>query len=170
MLVVLFAAAWAQASTSTVSIVGEFSNMRHTEEHAYGFTVQLWRKGAEVFGLFMASAGLAGDTPTGLLENIKYDARTGRLTFSARLTTGVVIMPNRKEMPSRDYFEFQGVMYGAALTGVLTRSDQLRPGDTKTTEQVRLRKLSSTAIVQHSSYEEWKKSANEILRFRGPKW
>ena len=170
MLVVLLAAAWAQASTSTVSIVGEFSNMRYTEEHAYGFAVQLWRKGADVFGLFMASEGLAGDTPTGLLENIKYDPRTGRLTFNARLTTGVVIMPNRKEEPSRDYFEFQGVLNGSALTGILTRSDHLRPGATKTTEQIRLRKLGKTAIMQPSSYDEWKKSADGILRFRGPKW
>src|ERR1700719_513521 len=82
------AAAFAQAPRP-ITFVGEFSNMRYTEEHAYGYSVQLWREGSAVFGLLLASEGLAGDTPAGLLEDLKYDPRAGKLSFQAKLTMGV---------------------------------------------------------------------------------
>src|ERR1700676_1014299 len=83
-----------------ISFVGEFSNMRYTEEHAYGYTIQLWREGAAVFGLFLASEGLAGDTPTGLLDDLKYDARSGKLSFKTKLTMGA----DARQQPTHDLF------------------------------------------------------------------
>ncbi len=65
------AAACGQNPTARIAIVGEFSNMRYTEEHAYGYTVQLWRQGDALFGFFLASYGLAGDTPAGMLEQLQ---------------------------------------------------------------------------------------------------
>jgi hypothetical protein len=57
--------------------VGEFSNVRYTAEHAYGYAVQLWRDGDRLIGLLMVSEGLQGDTPTGMLENVRFNSRTG---------------------------------------------------------------------------------------------
>ena len=47
---------------SQVNAVGAFSNMRYTEEHAYGYIVELWRAEDCLFGLFLSSSGLMGDT------------------------------------------------------------------------------------------------------------
>jgi hypothetical protein len=53
----------------SISPIGEFSNERYTEEHAYGYAVELWRDGDSAISLFLVSEGLQGDTPAGLLEN-----------------------------------------------------------------------------------------------------
>ncbi len=66
----------AASASSPVTIVGEFSDVRHTAEHTYGYSVQLWRREGMLFGLFLAADGLEGDTPTGMLEDVKYSITT----------------------------------------------------------------------------------------------
>ena len=152
------AVAFAQAPRP-ITFVGEFSNMRYTEEHAYGYTVQLWREGTTVFGLLLASEGLAGDTPTGLLDDLKYDPRSGKLSFKANLTMGI----DARQQPSHDLFEFDGTLSARAVSGVLKRASA--------SERVSLRKLQpDAALPQPRTYDEWKRQADEILRRRGPKW
>ncbi|HEV7365229.1 MAG TPA: hypothetical protein VGN76_05250 [Gemmatimonadales bacterium] len=72
--------------STAIHPVGAFSNMRFTEEHAYGYTVNLWRAGKCLFGLFEASEGLSSDTPTGLLKPARHAAAPGKLEFTAKLT------------------------------------------------------------------------------------
>jgi len=43
---------------------GSFTNMKFDNEHAYGSEVELWKDANDIFGLFLHSEGLAGDTPT----------------------------------------------------------------------------------------------------------
>jgi hypothetical protein len=102
--------------------MGEFSNMRFTEDHAYGYEVELWRDRESVIGLFFASEGPQGDTPTGLIENVKFNPRTGAISFTAKLTIGVNILSGGRQEPSRDLFEFSGVLSATRLTGMLKRS------------------------------------------------
>lgn len=157
-MLLLIAAAFAQTSRP-ITFVGEFSNMRYTEEHAYGYTVQLWREGANVLGLFLASEGLAGDTPTGMLDDLKYDPRSGHLSFKAKLTMGL----DARNQPSHDLFEFDGKMSARAVSGVLKHG--------AAPERLNLRKVQTDpAIDQPPTYDEWKRQTDEILRRRGPKW
>ena len=144
--------------------------MRQSGEHAYGYTVQLWRQGESWFGLFLASEGLAGDTPAGMLERVKFDRLTSRLEFRAKLTTGVVYRGAGREEPSRDLFEFRGRLERAALAGTLSRSDALAPERPAQAEQVRLRRATGELLPRPASYAEWKKFAGEILQRRGPRW
>lgn len=160
----------AQPPAAAMTVVGEFSNMRFTEEHAYGFTVQLWRHGTDLAGLLLSSAGLQGDTPTGLLENVQFEPRTGKLSFSARLTTAAAIMEGGRQEPTRDFFEFQGILRRTSLSGVLKRSDRLRHGATPFSQRVVLSKQEDSGMTQPSSYVEWKTETDEILKYRGPKW
>ncbi len=154
----LIAASFAQAPRP-ITFVGEFSNMRYTEEHAYGYSIQLWREGAAVFGLFLASEGLAGDTPTGLLDDLKYDPRSGKLSFKAKLTMGV----DARQQPSHDLFEFDGTLSARAVSGVVKHG--------AASERINLRKLQpDAALAQPRTYDEWKLQTDEILRRRGPKW
>jgi len=104
--------AFAQAANRPISAIGEFSNMRYTEEHAYGYAVELWRDGGSIIGLFLAAEGPQGDSPTGMLENIKFNSHTGALSFTAKLTIGVAFLPGwpagALERPVRVYRHAEG--------------------------------------------------------------
>jgi hypothetical protein len=95
---------------------------------------------------------------------VKFDSKTGRLSFRAKLTMGI----DARQQPSRDLFEFDGKLGRASLNGSLKHSD----GNRATTAQwIKLRKIQpDTALTQPASYAEWKQQADEILKRRGPKW
>jgi hypothetical protein len=153
--------------------VGAFSNMRFTEEHAYGYTVELWSAGPCLFGLFEVSEGLAGDTPTGLLLQVRQDAATGKLGFAAKLTMGVTKPKNGTDwVPSRDSFDFTGQLGARALKGKLSRSDQLRPELRAVAEDIvlPLSEPQQELMIQAGTFGEWRKQAEPILQARGPKW
>ena len=157
-----------------ITVVGEFSNMRFTKEHAYGYTVQLWRHGDTLFGLFLASDGLAGDTPAGMLEDVTFDRRSGKVTFKARLSIGMTMLGQKSPEPSRDVFEFQGTLDKTGLSGLLKRSEQprLTPGGAAHVTRITRITLRPTEneLAQPASYAAWKQEADKILRVRGPKW
>jgi len=163
---------FAQNPSRAIRAIGEFSNVRHTEDdHAYGYAIELWSDGDSVLGLIFVSAGLEGDAPAGALENVRFDSRTGALSFTAKLSTGVVILPGGRQEPTRDLFEFSGTLTATALTGTIQRSDQLRPGRAVSRERVQLKiQPQAAAVFTAASYAEWKGRADEILKHRGPKW
>jgi len=170
-LLMLPAAFTGQDSAPPVSVIGYFSNMRFTEEHAYGYSVELWGRDDTLLGLFFASEGLQGDTPTGLLEDVKFDTRTGKLSFRAKLSMGVVYSKDHNGVPSRDVFEFSGVLGENRLTGSLKRLDGLSPQAAPKIEKIiLLQSKSNEGMEPFQSLEDWKKFADEILKFRGPKW
>lgn len=165
---------FAESSSSQISVVGTYTNMRHTEEHSYGYTVELWKQGNNrVFGFILASNGLSGDTPTGLLEDVKFEPESGKLSFRARLTTGLIYNERLKELiPSQDIFKFSGTLNKDSLAGVLEISNTLLSDKSPIRKEIKL--LFSVAETQQlqpfSSYEDWEKMAKDILKFRGPKW
>ena len=158
--------------TARIQSIGRFSDMRYTEEHAYGHAVMLWRAGGCVFGLFESSEGLAGDTPTGLLTDVRYDP-SGALSFAAKLTTGMTNMAGSgAPVPSRDLFRFIGRLGATALKGKLRRSDELRPGLESTETQIVLQRATEQdgLLDEAKTYGAWREAVEPILRFRGPKW
>jgi hypothetical protein len=170
LLVLSGAIANASPAAGIVTFLGEFSNMHYTSEHAYGYSVQLWHNGNELFGFLMCANGLAGDTPTGLLEDVHLDAATGDLSFKAKLSLGAVYLGKGKQQATHDFFTFRGTLQKKMLSGTLTHSDELRPDQAQTSEQLRLVKTNSPSMLEATSYEQWKESADRILKFRGPKW
>jgi WD40 repeat protein len=118
-----------------ITSVGGFKNECSASDLPYCYSVDLWRQGDIVFGLF-TSALMDADNPTGLLEDTKFEPQTGRLSFKARLSIGEVA-PGK---PSRDLFEFAGKLEKLALVGTLKISDPLRPTTAPTTRSVRFQK------------------------------
>jgi hypothetical protein len=165
-LFVLIAATASFAAEIPITVVGEFTNMRFTGEHQYGYAVQLWRQGDRVFGLFSAAAGLQGDTPTGMLDDIRFDPRTGALSFRAKLTTGLV-HENGSDRPARDLFVFGGKLDGNELSGTVKPSESGRP---QAPEKIRLKRQNSDHMFEPARYEEWQRKTAEIIRVRGPRW
>lgn len=152
------------------SFVGDFSNVRQTPGHAYGYRLQLWRQGKRVFGLFSDADGIATDTPIGLIDNVHFSSATGSLSFSSRLSIASVYLGKGKLEPSHDLFTFRGRLRSTGIGGVLTHSDQSRPGMQASSKRLHLKKTGTPAMVQASSYDEWRRAVDELLKVRGPKW
>jgi hypothetical protein len=159
--------------TAPIHMLGRFSDMRFTEEHAYGSILELWRAGNCLFGLFQVSEGLAGDTPTGRLSDVRYTPATGQLSFTAKLSTGITTLTGSKEwVPTRDLFTFMGRMARKGVEGKLRRSDRLRSGSTPADSDITLPRITRDDgyLSDTWTYGEWRERAEGILRFRGPKW
>jgi hypothetical protein len=153
--------------------IGGFSNMRSTDGHAYGYSVMLWRAGDCLFGLFESSQGLEGDTPIGLLQDVTYDSKTGRLAFSAKLTMGVVSFQGSKGLESsRDLFAFLGNLSAHAVTGVLTHTLQDNSHSTATAIRIVLQtsRTDAESMKGSATYGDWLRKWQPILQRRGPKW
>lgn len=148
--------------------VGEYSDMRIEAEHCSGRAVQVWRSGEKLYGLFLACAGLAGDTPTGLLEQTKWDPSSGQFSFIARLTLGSDVLDNGNQVPSKDEFSFEGVLKDSFVEGNLQSIDHAVEGNQTSTIKVHLIKRKSD-MKSFASYEQWKAAVDETLKTRGPK-
>jgi hypothetical protein len=155
---------------SPISFMGEFSNVRHTAEHAYGYSVQLWRQGDKILGLFTAASGLAGDVPCGLLEDVRFNPATGALSFTAKLSVASIYLGKGRQEPTHDLFSFNGTLHGAVLAGLLTHLDQMQPKSKPTSKRLRLPRASNPPTIDAATHDDWKRAADAILKVRGPKW
>jgi hypothetical protein len=162
----------AQAEQSQRFItLGQFSNYRFTEEHQYGAEVDLLEEGKTVLGLFSYSQGLAGDTPTGLLENVIFDRASGKISFTAKLTMGWHYCNIHNNVPARDLFSFEGIINKSTISGKLKHVDGYHPNTTPTQENIVLMKTEDVdKIFSYRSRSEWEASMKRILKFRGPRW
>ncbi len=157
-----------------VEYIGTFSDMRFTEEHAYGSDVELWKCGGELLGLFSHSEGLTGDTPTGILENISYDPQTQALSFRVKMTMGIRFPGPGRSEPSRDLFQFSGFLRENVIEGDLTWSTQETPvtqvsaGGVVLTEQPM--DYDPAEMFKIKTLSDWVVYAANILRRLGPKW
>lgn len=174
--VVLFAFAifftgFAQAEESPQFVfLGQFSNYRFTEEHQYGAGIALWQDGKTPLGLFSYSEGLIGDTPTGLLEKLSFDRKTGKISFTAKLTMGRHYCKVHNDVPSQDLFTFEGVMRNKTISGKLTQADGLHLDQAPTDENVVLKAVPKASAIQYTNRNQWESIIRNILKFRGPKW
>ena len=166
----LIIAPWgATNAEEKVLSVGSFHNFRFTEEHQSGYGVNLWRHGDTLLGILEVADGLAGDTPSGVLEDTQHDPETGALSFGARLTTGRHFCGRHQDVPSRDLYQFTGTLNEGVLTGDLAYLDVLHPGLPFRTERVELKK-SENNPRPFASRAEWEEFWTEVLSWRGPEW
>ena len=155
-----------------IEVLGAFSNIKHIGDHVYGYTLELWQQGSNLFGLFVSQSGQTGDPPIGLLEDVRFSRKTKRLSFRARLTTGLISKGNLHLVPSRDIFYFSGVLARNKIMGTLKISNALFPDEPPAIKRITLSKSAAMTQVMLSpgTYDEWKSWSDDILRRRGPKW
>ena len=166
------ARASAQAA-NTVEVLGNFSNVRQSGDDAFGYSLQLWKEGTQIFGLFNVYIGPPADPPVGILEDVKFDPRSRQFSFSARLSTGVVSGQGYSGVASRDRFTFRGVLTRSEVSGTLQHSNDLFPDRRPQSKRIRLRRsqfLTEVMIPPPPTYSEWKTWADGILQRSGPKW
>jgi hypothetical protein len=144
-----------QSNTDKPRIIveGGFTNVRYTEEHAYGQEVNLWRQGNRLLGLFLFTDGLQADFHTGLLEHLRFNSATGELSFDAYASQ----------------FYFDGRLDKATIKGVLKRMHPV-DGRQVAEERVVLKRNANltNGMRDYLSEDEWNADANRVLKRLGP--
>ncbi len=94
-------------SPSEVESLGRFESIRATEEHVYGYVVELWRESGKVFGLFAHFEGPPEPTSRSLFAPVQL-GDSGELKFSTH---------------GNSYrYSFTGSLHQGELEGVLDSS------------------------------------------------
>jgi hypothetical protein len=155
-----------------VKVFGTYMRIKSNGEHAYGYDVELWQQGAQIYGLISAHDGLIGDPPTGLLENVKFNPKTKKFSFRAKLTLGMFFNKEYDNVPSRDVFVFEGTLTKTRLAGVLSTTNELCPDKCPEKKKINLprSKVWDSVIRGFKTYAEWKADADETLKSLGPEW
>jgi len=155
-----------------VAVIGAYSDRVVTGENAAGYTIELWQDEAQAFGFFRGAAGLAEDTPTGLLENVRYDAKDKTLSFKAKLSMGLATIDGQNWVPTRDIYQFEGTLYPDQITGHLIHLNALEPKQPARHQKVTMYRLKdeAAAMARPATYKEWLEMADRVLQARGPKW
>jgi hypothetical protein len=140
------------------------------DAHATGHSLELWKDRGTLVGFLSEYVGPVADPPIGPLQELKFDATSGGLSFSARLTLGVTFSAKHKDgVPSRDLYVFRGTLRDAEVRGTLEKHDRLdnRPA---TTRDVVLTRTARNSFWDGKTVEEWRDFYVGILQVRGPKW
>ncbi len=159
---------------SPVKVIGDYENEGGDGEHEWGYSVTLWKQEDKIYGLISGGSALRliGDAPIGLLEDVEFDSKTGKLSFKAKLSVGSMYNKNEGWVPSRDIYKFEGVLTEKELKGKLFITEEICGAKCNKTEKVKLKysKEWSSLINEYPSYAEWKANYEVTLKRRGPKW
>jgi len=166
-LVLLLSAASGEES---VVWVGAFDDFRFTEEHQYGYGVDLWRQQNAVLGLFFVAQGLTGDTPRAVLEDAQHNLTSGSVSFGARLTRGTHSCRRHENVPAREIYRFEGRLEPHRLVGELTRVDVLHPGAPFETLRLELKRARDREQTQFESLSAWWAFVERVHRVKPDPW
>ena len=140
------------------------------DPHAYGINIQLFKHDASWSGFISEFVGPGFDPPSGKLNDLRVDENAGTISFSAKLSVGVVQLQGSKEWtPAKNLYEFKGSINKDAISGALTRKRIDDETVTPERENLALKQEDPDANAPAVSYEQWNKTWEQILKVRGPK-
>jgi hypothetical protein len=150
---------------STVKPVGHFSNVKSNGEHQWGFFVELWRQDDKIYGWMTGTdySRIVGDAPAGILEDVKFDPKTGKISFRAELPSNF-----GGNNSSKDVHEFDGFLTKNGLTGSLSITNELCGNSCTKKKKITLSKSKKDSsdlkeFYNFGSYQEWKDWIDTIL-------
>lgn len=103
----------AEPAKTPVQPLGEFAQVRSTEDHTYGHRAQLWRSGGLLLGEIVYWDGNI-EGQRGRFADGAYDERTAAVTFKA-IVVRRDLQPNRRAQAV-----FEGRIVNGSLSGKLT--------------------------------------------------
>ncbi len=143
------------------------------DPHASGYSLQLWKNDGKLVGFISEYVGPTADPPIGRLQDLTFDPNSGKLSFTAKLTTGVTFSPGHREgAPSRSLYRFDGNLSEQEIKGVLVQEDHLdnTPSVHLDVTLKRQRDAGDDSYWNQKTYNDWEEFYAPILRARGPKW
>ena len=155
-----------------IASIGCFINVQSRGEHDFGYSVRLWFRGDQIIGLIEYHRGLAGNPPIGILTDVRYDARSGKLLFKAKLTSGFHSCRIHENVPSHDMLTFKGFLKPDGLVGDIRLEDRLDSPPTVVDERESLVMLRAVDCItkNYPNYNEWWKDWEAAYEARGAKW
>jgi hypothetical protein len=155
-----------------IEAIGCFTNVRIDGEHADGYSVRLWSRGTEVIGLIDYHRGLIGDPPMGILTDVRFDSSAGKISFKAKLSSGLHSCRVHKPVPSHDLLSFQGFLTAERLQGRILLEDELDfpPVVVDTRKDFLMRKDNNCILENYESYDAWWLFWGPIYKARGAVW
>lgn len=155
--------------------IGAWSSVKLTlgdDPHASGLEVEIREHDGELVGFLSEYVGPTADPPVGKLQSLRFDEKTGFITFTAKFSVGVVpAEAGNSWLPSRNVYEFKGAIVKSGLTGTLRRNFIQEDGtELSYEENVMLRPKTAGDHAPSESYQDWLNRWNEALKARGPKW
>lgn len=159
-------------ASSSPPPIGAWSNVevsKGEDPHASGIEVDIRKHNGELVGFLLEYVGPVADPPVGKLESIRIDENTGSISFASKLSVGVVpAAQGNAWIPSRNLYEFKGVIGKGGMTGTLRRKFVQEDGTEMAYEESVTLTAKSTADDEPTA--EWLKRWNGVLKMRGPKW
>ena len=176
LITVLIQIACASSAKDGFEYFGTWSNVVVSpgeDPHASGYSLQLWMHNGKLVGFLSEFVGPTADPPIGPLQDVTFDAASGKLSFSSKMTTGVKFSPGHKEgAPSQTLYKFEGVLSTTEIKGTLEQQDHL-----DNTVPVRLEvtlkaetKPGESSFWKDKYFQQWEEFYAPIIRARGPKW
>lgn len=154
---------------------GSWSNVEVSEgedPHASGFELRLWLYNEALVGYLYQYVGPVGDPPIGRVESLKLNEDTGAISFTVKMTLGVIYsVEEKKWVPSKDFYFFVGQIKKDRIVGTFDRivKEGIEKGTLK--KEVTLNGgRRKDEFWDSKTYEEWKKFYTPIVKSRGPKW
>ncbi|MEP6900603.1 MAG: hypothetical protein ABJA66_02570 [Actinomycetota bacterium] len=163
-----------QKKESPVKVTGDFTNVKSDGEHQQGYSVKLWKQDDKFYGLISGSGYLRqmGDPPKGILENVRFDPQSNKLSFQSKLLLALIHdRPDSGYVPSWGFYEFEGILTNNKLEGNIKVTDQLCGNKCPDIKKITLRRSKKWSLVlsEYQSYIEWKTYVDEITEVQIPK-
>ena len=154
---------------------GSWSNVeisKSEDPHATGFELTLWRYQGRLLGYLSQYVGPTADPPIGEVEHLILDEKSGRVSFTAKMSIGLVYSEEEKKwVPSKDLYLFNGIMGDDRIEGSFEMKVQKENERVAVKEDVILKGCRGPdEFWDNKNYQEWKQFYAGILKSRGPKW
>lgn len=151
--------------------IGCFADVVADGDYEDGYSAQLWSMGGGIVGLAAVHRGPIGEAMLGVMDDVRHDPGTGRISFTAKLTVDVHSCAIHTNVPSHDVLSLDGVLTGGTLDGGVSMENQVdsRPlsGDFR---GVRMQRDPGCALDSYANRAAWLRAWEPVLAARGPKW
>jgi hypothetical protein len=162
----------AERQSEPIQAIGCFANIHADGEAAYGYVVQLWLRGRQIIGLIEYYSGDVADPPMGIISKVRYDSSTGKISFTAKLTTGLHSCRVHKDVPSHDLLSFRGLLRPDRLEGAIHLENQLDspPVIIEDHENIQMPRDPGCLVENYEDYDAWWAYWQPVYKRRGAKW
>jgi hypothetical protein len=145
----------AEPAKAPVQPLGEFAQVRTTEDHAYGHAVRLWRSDSQLLGQILYWDA-SPEAQRGSFADGTYNRTTGTVRFN------VVIVRRDVQPNERTEASFEGVLAKGRLSGKLKWAGEIAKFRGKNgVEDLMLPLQKSERLVSFASVEAWRRAVAE---------
>jgi len=163
-----------QGAAPTFQYFGEWSGVQVTsgeDPHAYGLSLDLWKSEEQIVGMLNEYGGAVADPFLGPLQDVHFNAQSGQLSFSAKMSDGIVLSAASKNGEwARTMYVFAGQLTSSEIRGTLEKQDHLNNGPATREAVVWKARETHNDFWNNKTLRDWETFYALLLTARGPRW